>query len=68
VAAAFAFALNSFLSPEALHSWGWRVPFLLGIIIGPVGFYLRRAIDETPDSRPISNVTPVWKTPRCEMF
>jgi MHS family proline/betaine transporter-like MFS transporter len=49
VAAAFAFALNSFLSPEALHSWGWRVPFPLGIIIGPVGFYLRLAVDETPE-------------------
>jgi len=49
LAAAFAFALNSYLSPEALHSWGWRVPFLLGIVIGPVGFYLRRAVDETPE-------------------
>src|ERR1700733_11807488 len=36
-------------SPEALQSWGWRVPFLLGIVIGPVGFYLRRAVDETPE-------------------
>jgi MFS transporter, MHS family, proline/betaine transporter len=49
LAAAFAFSLNSFLSPEALQSWGWRVPFLLGIVIGPVGFYLRRAVDETPE-------------------
>lgn len=49
VAAAFAFALNSFLTPEALRSWGWRLPFLLGVIIGPVGLYLRRAVDETPE-------------------
>lgn len=49
VAAAFAVALNASLSPEALQSWGWRIPFLLGIIIGPVGFYLRRAVDETPE-------------------
>ncbi len=48
-AAAFAYALNALLSPEALQSWGWRIPFLLGIIIGPVGFYLRRAVDETPE-------------------
>ncbi|MGN5477339.1 MFS transporter [Cupriavidus basilensis] len=28
-------------------SWGWRVPFLLGLLIGPVGFYIRRHLDET---------------------
>lgn len=49
VAAAFAFALNAFLPPDVLYNWGWRVPFLLGIIIGPVGFYLRQAVDETPE-------------------
>ena len=28
--------------------WGWRVPFLLGALLGPVGIYMRRTIDETP--------------------
>jgi MHS family proline/betaine transporter-like MFS transporter len=36
------------LSPDALESWGWRVPFLLGGLLGPVGLYMRRHIDETP--------------------
>jgi MFS transporter, MHS family, proline/betaine transporter len=36
------------LSPEALQSWGWRIPFLFGLIIGPVGLYIRRHIEETP--------------------
>ncbi|WP_404991110.1 MFS transporter [Cupriavidus pauculus] len=36
------------LSPEALNSWGWRLPFLIGMIIGPVGFYIRHNLDETP--------------------
>src|SRR5258708_1957161 len=35
------------MSPEALMSWGWRVPFIFGLIIGPVGFYLRRNMLET---------------------
>jgi MHS family proline/betaine transporter-like MFS transporter len=35
------------LAPEALDSWGWRVPFLFGLIIGPVGLYIRRHLDET---------------------
>ncbi len=40
--------VTSSLSPEALAGWGWRLPFLLGIIIGPVGYYIRHHLDETP--------------------
>lgn len=35
-------AVTRGLSTEALHAWGWRVPFLIGLVIGPVGFYVRR--------------------------
>ncbi|CAB3704366.1 Proline/betaine transporter [Paraburkholderia sediminicola] len=35
------------LSPEALKSWGWRVPFILGLIIGPIGFYIRRRLSDS---------------------
>ena len=42
-------ALSLVLSKEQLADWGWRVPFLAGIIIAPIGFYLRSAIDETPE-------------------
>lgn len=41
------FALTSIITPAALEAWGWRVPFLIGVLIGPVGFYLRATIDET---------------------
>ena len=34
-------------TPEALDSWAWRIPFLFGLIIGPVGLYIRRRLDET---------------------
>ena len=37
-------------APEALDSWGWRVPFLLGLIIGPVGLFIRRHLQETDHS------------------
>jgi MHS family proline/betaine transporter-like MFS transporter len=40
--------LNTFMTPADMESWGWRIPFLLGGIIGPVGMYMRRTIDETP--------------------
>jgi MHS family proline/betaine transporter-like MFS transporter len=40
--------LNTMLDPAQMDAWGWRVPFLLGGILGPVGLWLRRNIDETP--------------------
>jgi MFS family permease len=35
------------ITPGATDSWGWRVPFLLGILIAPVGYYIRSNLDET---------------------
>ncbi|QCP48608.1 MFS transporter [Trinickia violacea] len=39
--------LSNLLSPESLESWGWRVPFIFGLLIAPVGMYIRRHLDET---------------------
>lgn len=49
LAGAFGFALNTMISTEALESWGWRVPFIFGILIGPVGWYIRTQMDDTPE-------------------
>lgn len=38
----------SILDPASLAAWGWRIPFLLGIVLAVVGGYLRRNVDETP--------------------
>jgi MHS family proline/betaine transporter-like MFS transporter len=35
------------LAPEQLDAWGWRLPFLFGLVIGPVGLYIRRYLEET---------------------
>jgi MHS family proline/betaine transporter-like MFS transporter len=49
LASGFGLVLSSILSPEQLTDWGWRVPFLFGILVGPVGLYIRRRLDETPE-------------------
>ena len=49
MASGFGFALNTLLSHDALYSWGWRVPYLFGLLIGPVGLFIRLRMDETPD-------------------
>lgn len=35
------------LSREDLYAWGWRIPFLLGVLIAPVALYIRRQLPET---------------------
>ena len=45
-------ALCSTLIPaEAMTAWGWRVPFLLGGLLIPVGLYMRANIDDSPAFR-----------------
>jgi MHS family proline/betaine transporter-like MFS transporter len=41
-------ALTSSLGSAVMADWGWRIPFLLGALIGPLGFFVRRKVDETP--------------------
>ncbi|WP_223217588.1 MFS transporter [Paraburkholderia phenoliruptrix] len=41
--------ITSSLSPESLTSWGWRVPFIIGMLVAPVGYYIRLKIEETPE-------------------
>lgn len=36
------------LTTDALHQWGWRIPFLLGGLIAVVGWYLRTKAKESP--------------------
>lgn len=48
LASGFGYALNTWLSEEDLYDWGWRVPFFVGLLIGPVGLYIRARLAE-PD-------------------
>jgi MFS transporter, MHS family, proline/betaine transporter len=37
----------STMSSAALEAWGWRIPFLLGLVVGIAGYFLRRHVQET---------------------
>ena len=64
LASAFGFALNAWLSEEDLYAWGWRVPFFVGLLIGPVGLYIRARLAE-PEELGIAERT---KTPLGDLF
>jgi MFS family permease len=48
LATATLWVLTSSMSPEAFMEWGWRVPFLLSIVLIIVGYVIRRAVEESP--------------------
>ena len=54
--------LSSILTADVMESWGWRIPFLFGGLIGPVGVYMRRQIDDSPAYRRAA-AAPVSTTP-----
>jgi MHS family alpha-ketoglutarate permease-like MFS transporter len=49
IALAVLLVLQRTLSPEALQSWGWRVPFVIGALCAVVAIYLRRSLEETEE-------------------
>ena len=44
--------LTAALTPEQMKDWGWRVPFVIGILTVPVGAYIRRNLEETLEPQP----------------
>ncbi len=42
------YAITSLMSKSAFESWGWRLPFLAGIIVVFVGLYIQSRIEDTP--------------------
>jgi MHS family proline/betaine transporter-like MFS transporter len=44
-----AFIVTSTLTRPQLDSFGWRLPFAFGLLIAPIGFWIRRTLDETPE-------------------
>lgn len=49
LAAGLGALLTASLTQADLEGWGWRLSFIFGLLVGPVGFYIRRHLDETPE-------------------
>jgi len=62
------FSLFSMLSEEAFLSWGWRVPFLLGIVLTGLGFYIRLKVMESPVFEQAKSEKPASKLPILEVL
>jgi MFS transporter, MHS family, proline/betaine transporter len=64
LATAFGATMASSLTPDQMASWGWRLPFIFGLLIGPLAYYIRRHIEETVEFRTAT----VSKTPLREVL
>lgn len=51
LASFFGVILTAWLTADQLNSWGWRIPFFFGMLIGPIGLYIRKHVSETPEFR-----------------
>jgi metabolite-proton symporter len=57
------YLLSAVQSREAFVEWGWRVPFLLSIVVVVVGVYIRRRVDESPAFRALEEGAEVATSP-----
>ena len=60
---ASALTLTALLDPQSLHSWGWRIPFVIGFLLLPIGYYLRSRVDETPAFERLVSARAVARAP-----
>jgi len=55
-------------SPHSFETWGWRIPFLISIVLVAIGFYVRLAILETPTFARLRKQDAVVRQPVWEVL
>lgn len=55
--------VTSVFDSETIFAWAWRVPFFTGLLILPVGLYIRRTVEDTPEFLESINKKTNKKTP-----
>jgi metabolite-proton symporter len=62
------FSLVSWLPDAAFITWGWRVPFLLGILLTGIGFFIRLRVLESPIFEKAKTIAPAPRLPILEVL
>jgi MFS family permease len=60
--------VQNLMSPEAFRAWGWRVPFLISIVLVAVSLYIRLKMKESPIFQHIKGTGAVSSKPLKEAF
>lgn len=56
------------LPPAAMHHGAWRIPFIIGSLVGPFGFYMRYRLAESPEYRRLEEHTAIERAPVAEVL
>ena len=67
VSASAMFSLVAMLPDADFKSWGWRIPFILSVILVAVGLFVRARLPETPVFEAIKARGQIVRTPLIEM-
>lgn len=62
------FATRSWLGEEAFGQWGWRIPFLMSVILLAISVWMRVKLSESPHFAKIKEEGETSKTPLREAF
>ncbi len=65
---AIASVITNVFTSAQVDSFGWRIPFLLGLIIGIIGLFLRSGLDESPAFKKMKEAGQLAKTPVLDSF
>src|SRR6201984_3199752 len=68
LAAAVFLPLAHYMSKDDFNSWGWRIPFLLSVVVIIAGYIIRRKVDETPAFTEESEEGALPKAPIIQPF
>ncbi|EMQ99795.1 MFS transporter [Paeniglutamicibacter gangotriensis] len=62
------YILRTTLTTEQFSSWGWRIPFLLSVVLIVVGYMIRKAVEESPVFKQLSLRKASEHTPLKQLF
>ncbi|MEW1965382.1 MFS transporter [Micrococcus sp. NPDC078436] len=62
------FLVRSNMTEEAFLTWGWRIPFLISIILIVVGYFIRKAVEESPVFKEMQQLKAKESAPLGELF
>lgn len=68
VASLVALGITSTFSEEQILEWAWRIPFLLSVVIGVIGVWIRNHLEDTPQFEELADKGETKKLPIAELL
>jgi MHS family shikimate/dehydroshikimate transporter-like MFS transporter len=62
------YALITRLPEQEFLEWGWRIPFILSMLLVAIGIWVRWGLDETPAFQELSSTGAISKTPLLDVL